>query len=120
MFVVLCLERGANDLHVVQMMPLPLPAIICASENPEWLSFWYWFTQVVVDKRPLNDCVHIAGLFQYTSKIADKQETENGILHQRSLLLGILFLFLCLAVVTSSGIAWDKNSATTRLPLEKI
>ena len=66
--------------------------------------------------------VHIAGLFQYTSKIADrpKQETENGILHQRSLLLGILFLFLCLAVVTSSGIAWDKNSATTRLPLEKI
>ena len=30
-----CLERGANDLHVVQLMPLP-PHRLLLQQNPEW------------------------------------------------------------------------------------
>jgi len=31
--MVICLERDANDLHQVQLMPLP------PHENPEWFTF---------------------------------------------------------------------------------
>ena len=33
--MVACLERGANDLHVVQLMPLP-PKCLILQQNPEW------------------------------------------------------------------------------------
>jgi len=33
--VVICLERGANDLHTVQLMPLP-PRPLLLQQNPEW------------------------------------------------------------------------------------
>jgi len=33
--VVICLERGANDLHMVQLMPLP-PQRFLLQQNPEW------------------------------------------------------------------------------------
>jgi len=33
--VVVCLERGANDLHVIQLMPLP-PHHLLLHKNPEW------------------------------------------------------------------------------------
>ena len=32
--MVICLERGANDLHVVQLMPLP-PRHLLLQQNPE-------------------------------------------------------------------------------------
>ena len=31
----ICLERGANDLHMVQQMPLP-PRHLLLQQNPEW------------------------------------------------------------------------------------
>jgi len=34
--VVICMERGANDLHMVQLMPLP-PHHLLLQQNPEWL-----------------------------------------------------------------------------------
>jgi len=42
--MVICLERGANDLHMVQLMSLP-PVISCSSkiQIPEW------FTSLVPD-----------------------------------------------------------------------
>ena len=43
--VVICLEWGADCLHMVQLMPLPSPSPI-----------WYRLTQVVLEKRPLNTC----------------------------------------------------------------
>jgi len=45
--VVIYLERGADCLHMVQLMPLlpQIPIISC-----------YWLTQVVLEKRPLNGC----------------------------------------------------------------
>ena len=33
--VVICLERAANDLHMVQLMPLP-PRYLLLQQNPEW------------------------------------------------------------------------------------
>jgi len=52
--VVICLERGA-DLHMVQLMPLPLTAS-CFSKIQIGFSlpFWYRLTRVVPDKVPLN------------------------------------------------------------------
>ena len=53
--VVICLERGA-DLHVAQLMPLPL-TVSCFSKIQIGLPFWYRLTRVVLDKGPLNGCV---------------------------------------------------------------
>jgi len=33
--MVVCLERGSNDLHMVQLMPLP-PHHLLLQQNPEW------------------------------------------------------------------------------------
>ena len=35
--VVICLERGAIDLHMVQLMPLP-PHHLLLQQNPEWFT----------------------------------------------------------------------------------
>ena len=54
--VVICLEQGA-DLHIVQLMPLPL-TVSCASVNSRLvLPILYRLIQVVLDKGPLNRCV---------------------------------------------------------------
>jgi len=53
--VFICLQWGANDLHMVQLMPLP-PIISCSSKIQNGLPFWRWLTQVVLEKRPLNRC----------------------------------------------------------------
>jgi len=46
--VVVCLERGA-DLHMVQLMPLPL-TVSCFSKIQIVLPFWYRLTRVVLKK----------------------------------------------------------------------
>ena len=50
--VVICLERDA-DLHIAQLMPLPLTALASVKSRLV-LPFWYWLTQVVPEKGPLN------------------------------------------------------------------
>ena len=47
-------RRGA-DLHMAQLMPLPL-AVSCSSKIQIGFTFWYRLTQVVLEKRPLNGC----------------------------------------------------------------
>jgi len=56
--VVICLELGADYLHMVQLMPLHLqtPSSLASSESRLVLPFWYWLTKVVLKKRPLNGC----------------------------------------------------------------
>jgi len=54
--MVICLERSANDLHMVQLMPLSSHHL-CFSKIQNGLSFSYRPTQVVLEKRPLNDHV---------------------------------------------------------------
>jgi len=53
--MVICLERGA-DLHMAQLIPLLL-TVSCFSKIQIGLPFWYWLTQVVPEKGPLNECV---------------------------------------------------------------
>jgi len=46
--MVICLERGANDLHMVQLMPLPFHHVLLRKmENG--LPFWCWLTRVVLE-----------------------------------------------------------------------
>ena len=55
--MVICLKQSTNDLHMVQLMPLPSHHL-CFSKIQNGLSFWYWPIQVVLEKRPLNElCV---------------------------------------------------------------
>jgi len=54
--MVICLGRGP-DLCMNQLMPLPL-TVCCSSESRLVLPFWYWLTQVVLGKGPLNGCCY--------------------------------------------------------------
>jgi len=35
---------------------IPKPHHLWPHLNPDWFTFWYWLTQVVLEKRPLNRC----------------------------------------------------------------
>ena len=55
--MVIYLERGAYDLSMVQLMPLP-PHHLCFSKMQNGLSFWYWPTQIVLVKKAIKrECV---------------------------------------------------------------
>jgi len=56
--VVICLERGADCLHMVQSMPPhpKTPSSLAWFKSRLVLPFWYQLTQVVLEKRPLNGC----------------------------------------------------------------
>jgi len=47
--MVICLERGADCLHMVQLMPLP-------SQNPIIQTGFTFLVPVFLEKRPLNGC----------------------------------------------------------------
>jgi len=57
--MVICLEWGA-DLHTAQQMPLPLASV----KSRLVLPFWYWLTQVVLEKGPLNVCNNLLVVFE--------------------------------------------------------
>jgi len=48
-----CLTRGANDMHMVQLMPLP-PHHLCFNKIQNSLSFWYRAIAKLPAKKPLN------------------------------------------------------------------
>jgi len=53
----ICLRRGADYLHMIQLMPLhpKTPSSLVAwFKSRLILPFWYWLTQVVLEKRPLK------------------------------------------------------------------
>jgi len=59
--MIICLDWGAYCLHMVQLMPLhpKTPSSLTSFKTRLvflFLPFWYWLTQVVVEKRPLNGC----------------------------------------------------------------
>ena len=45
--MVFCLERGADCLHMVQLMPVPSPSSLASVKYRLVLPFWYQLTQVV-------------------------------------------------------------------------
>ena len=56
--MVICLDRGADCLHMVQLMPLhpKTPSSLASFKSRLVLPFWSQLTQVVLEKRPLNVC----------------------------------------------------------------
>ena len=54
--MVICLEQGADCLYMVQPMALhpKTPSSPASYKSRLVLPFWYWLTQVVLEKRPLN------------------------------------------------------------------
>jgi len=56
--VVVCLERGADCLHMVQLMPLhpKTPSSLASFKSRQVLPFWCQLTQVVLEKKPVNGC----------------------------------------------------------------
>ena len=59
--MVICLQRDA-DLHVAQVMTLPL-TVSCFSKIVRLvLTFWYRLTRVVLEKGPLNAFTNPANL----------------------------------------------------------
>ena len=56
--VVICLEWGADCMHMVQLMLLypKTPSSLASFWSRLVLPFWYWLTQVALEKRPLNRC----------------------------------------------------------------
>ena len=61
--VVVCLEQGADCLHMVQLMPLHprTPSSLASFKSRLVLPFWYRLTQVVLEKTPLNGCSSSSG-----------------------------------------------------------
>jgi len=57
--VVICLERGADCLHMVQLMPLhpKTTSSLVSFKSRLVLPFWYRLTQVVLEKSPLKGVV---------------------------------------------------------------
>ena len=55
----ICLERGADCLHMVQLKPLhpKTPSSLASFKSRLVSPFWYQITQVFLEKRPLKGCV---------------------------------------------------------------
>jgi len=78
--VVICLEQGANCLHMVQLMPLlpKIPSSLASFKSRLVLPFWYLLTLVVLEKRPLNGCSVVVVVFCLSDMHIN---TEYGIWH---------------------------------------
>ena len=55
--MVVCLEQGADCLHMIQLMTIhhKTPSLVLL-KSILVLPFWYQLTQAVLEKRPLNGC----------------------------------------------------------------
>jgi len=79
----ICLEHSA-DLHVVQLMPLPL-TISCSSKIQTGFTFLVRLTRVVPDKGPLNGCVCVYDMvWQASLTCTWKLEKASLIYHTKA------------------------------------
>jgi len=58
--MVICLEQGANDSHMIQLENATATVSSLASLKSRMVSpSWCWLTQAVLEKRPLNGCLSV-------------------------------------------------------------
>ena len=69
--VVICQERGADCLHMVQLMALHPKTLssLASFKSRLALPFWYQLTQVVLENRLLNRCS--------SSVVCNKQQRQR-------------------------------------------
>jgi len=67
--VVICLERG-SDLHMAQLMPLPLTVSLLTVKSILVLPLWYRLTWVFPDKRAVKRARARARVCEHSVKIA--------------------------------------------------
>ena len=85
------LECGSNDLHMVQLMPLP-PIISCFSKFQNGLPFWCRLTQDVLEKRPLYVCV-CNSLEKKTNETFNRAGEQNAGHENGSALTGFIVFY---------------------------
>ena len=93
--MVICMERGANDLHMVQLMPLPLRRLLL-QQNPEWFILLVPAYPGCPRKRPLNVCVCVC-VFTWMEVVDTDVCTSRCVIHYSqppACLPGHLFTFL--------------------------
>ena len=117
--MVICLERGA-DLHMAQLMPLPLSLALVNSRCI--LPFRYWLTWVLPEKRPLNVCVCVVTSVKNYMWSLDNTHTHT---HLIAICPGLpgwagtrkvkpIWILLKQETVSGSGISWAVCKSATR------
>jgi len=91
--VVICLQQGANCLHMVQLIPLrpKTPSSLASFKSRLVLPFWYKLTQAVLEKRPLNRCSSSRGGL-VAKWLACWTQAQYGLGSNRSVDAGKLFM----------------------------
>ena len=74
--MVICLERGAACFYIIVVQLILLlsktPPFFASFKSRLVLPFWYRFTQVVLEKRPLNGC-------SSSSSSSSSDNNNNGV-----------------------------------------
>jgi len=111
-WLVICLERGADCMHKVQLMPLPSknPIISCLIEIQTGFAFWNWLTQVELEKRPLNRCsvgvICLCFVLTISKPLAEYHANNIGLHHTRNVPVGC-----CLSKWFFEGVQWTERTA---------
>ena len=79
--VVICLERGADCMHMVRLMPLhpETPSTLASLKSRLVLPFWHRLTQVVPEKKTLNGCSSSLRIFVISCVLPKVVATSPGI-----------------------------------------
>ena len=77
--MVVCLERGADCLHIVQLMPLhpQTPPCLASFKSRLVLPFWYRLIQAVLEKRPLNHKRPLRGCDEFVVHVHTAMQGAN-------------------------------------------
>jgi len=106
--MVICLDWDA-DLHVTQLMPLPVchSLSLASVKSRLVLPFWYWLTRVVPEKGPLNGYVCVCNVASSLLLLC----LQTTIAHQHSIAYSLLsadfllfYYLLCLQWSAFSGL----------------
>jgi len=62
--MVICLEQSADDLHIVQLMPLPAHDLLF-HYNPEWCTLLVPAYRGCPGKRPLIECLSVVFMLEW-------------------------------------------------------
>ena len=77
--VVICLQQGADCLHMVQLMPLhPKTPSLASFIFRLVLPFWYRLTQGFLENRPLNVCSSSSYKVKWTTSLIKHTQRETN------------------------------------------